>query len=176
MNPMALLGIGLVSTIGTMTMCRNTHQDNPMKYVWWTAFNTCIGLQMVPLGVIGGSILSQAAMCTAIIVGSLSAVAAVAPGDQFLSMGPMLGCGLGVVVAASFGQMFFPAAYWLHNIALYGGLGLFGLYVCHDTQKILYHAQMDREFDPINRQIGIYMSTINIFTRVAAILAGRKKR
>lgn len=176
-NPMVMLGMGLVGTIGTMMMTRATPMDNPMKYVWWGAFNTCIGLQMVPLGMLGGAIVTQAALITACIVGSLSAVAAASPSDQFLNMGPVLGCGLGVVLAASVGQVFFPASGLLMNISLYGGLGLFGLYTCYDTQKILYHAQMDSHYDPINRQIGIYMDTINIFVRVAQILAmgGRRK-
>lgn len=178
MNPMAVCFGGLAASIGCMMGTRMTPYENPIKHVWWSGFNAVTGLTLVPIGMLGGALVTQAAMITACIVGSLSAVAACSPGDTFLSMGPMLGCGLGVVLAASLGSMFFPASGLLMNISLYGGLGLFGLYVCYDTQKILYHAQMDNEFDPINREIGIYLDTINIFVRVVQILAmsgGKRK-
>merc|ERR1719415_333944 len=152
-------------------MTRATPYENPMKLAWWAGMNAMVGLTLVPVGLYGGALVSQAAMITACIVGSLSAVAACSPGDQFLNMGPMLGCGLGVVLAASLGSMFFPTSGLLMNVSLYGGLGLFGLYVCYDTQKIVYHAQMDNNFDPINRELGIYLDTINIFIRVVQILA-----
>merc|ERR1719499_1706426 len=157
-------------------MCRMTPYENPMKLVWWSMFNAANGLTLVPVGLLGGQIVTQAAMITACIVGSLSAVAACSPGDTFLSMGPMLGCGLGVVFAASLGSMFFPGSSMLMNVSLYGGLGVFGLYTCYDTQKILYHAQMDNQFDPINRELGIYLDTIIIFIRVVTILSGGKKK
>jgi len=176
MNPLALAFGGLALSIGCMMGTRMTPYDNPMKLAWWSGFNAITGLTLVPIGMYGGAIVSQAAMITACIVGSLSAVAACSPGDTFLSMGPMLGCGLGVVVAASLGQMFFPASSMLMNVSLYGGLGLFGLFVCYDTQKVLYHAQMDNHFDPINREIGIYLNTINIFVRVVQILAMGKRK
>jgi len=179
MNPMLLMGGTMMGCIGLSMMTQSTPYDNPMKYVWWTGFNAFIGLSLVPMGMLGGALVSQAAVYTAMIVGSLSLVAAASPSDQFLSMGPMLGCGLGVVMAASIGSAFFPASSMLYNVGLYGGLGVFGLFICYDTQKILYHAQMDKHFDPINREIGIYMHTINIFIRVAQILAmsqGRRKK
>merc|ERR1719499_1399793 len=178
MNPMVLAFGGIAASIDCMIGTRATPYENPMKLAWWTGMNALVGLTLVPVGMYGGALVSQAAMITACIVGSLSAVAACSPGDQFLNMGPMLGCGLGVVIAASFGGMFFPGSTMLMNISLYGGLGLFGLYVCHDTQKVLYHAQMDNQFDPINNQIGIYMDSINIFIRIVQILAmsgGRRK-
>jgi len=176
MNPLMLCGVTMVGLIGTMSMTRATPDSNPLKYVWWSAFNACMGVSLVPLGIFGGAIVNQAAMITAMIVGSISLVAAASPGDTFLSMGPMLGCGLGVVMAASLGQIFFPASSLLMNVALYGGLGLFGLFTAHDTQKILYHAQMDDHFDPIDRQFGIYMDTIQIFIRVVQILGMSGKR
>jgi len=176
MNPMVLAFGGIAASIGCMMGTRATPYDNPMKHVWWSGFNAITGLTLVPVGLYGGALVTQAAMITACIVGSLSAVAACSPGDTFLSMGPMLGCGLGVVLAASLGSMFFPGSTLLMNVSLYGGLGLFGLYTCYDTQKIMYHAQMDNNYDPINRELGIYLDTINIFIRVVQILAMSGKR
>jgi len=176
-NPMVLALGGFAASVGCMMAVRSTPYDNPMKHVWWGGFNAITGLTLVPVGMLGGALVSQAAMITAVIVGSLSAVAACSPGDTFLSMGPMLGCGLGVVLAASLGSIFFPGSTMLMNVSLYGGLGVFGLFLCYDTQKVLYHAQMDNHFDPINRELGIYINTINIFIRVVQILAmsGRRK-
>lgn len=177
MNQWVLLGGGMLSIMVTGGMCQATPMNNPMKYFWWTGFNATWAFMLTPIGMMGGALVSQAAMITACVVGSLSAVAAVAPGDAFLNMGPVVGMGFGLVIAASWGQMFFPASSMLMNIALYGGLGLFGLKTCYDTQKVLHNAQMHEQFDPINNQIGLYYDTIQIFIRVAQILmmSGRRK-
>ena len=52
------------------------------------------------------------------MVGGISAVAAVSPSDSFLWMGGGLTIGLGVVVGASLGRMFFPASNLLMNVSL----------------------------------------------------------
>merc|ERR1719238_1548217 len=114
------MGLTTVSTIGTMMITTSISYENPTKIVWWIFFNSCVGLSLVPMGILGGAIISQAAMITGCILGSLSVVAAVSPGDTFLNLGPILGCGLGVLIAASFGQIFFPTSSMLMNITLYG--------------------------------------------------------
>jgi len=165
-------------TIGCMIAVQAIPQENVVpKHLAWVGFNGAMGFSLCPIVALGGVVLQQAAVVTGVIVGSLSAVAAVAPDGQFLSWGPYLGCGLGVMVAASIGSMFFPGSAMLQNVVLYGGLGLFGMYTCYDTQKMLYHAELDSSYDPINRGIGLYMDTINIFIRVAQIIAmnGRRK-
>merc|ERR1719327_23084 len=105
-----------------MTPLENTFP----KHLIRGGFNAFMGFALCPMVAVGGAILQQAALITGIIVGSLSLVAAAAPDDAFLSWGPYLGVGLGVIVAASFGSMFFPGSALLHNVCLYGGLGLFG--------------------------------------------------
>jgi len=164
-------------TIGCMIAVQSIPQENVVpKHLAWGGFNCAMGFALCPMVALGGVVLQQAAVVTGVIVGSLSAVAAVAPDGQFLSWGPYLGCGLGVMVAASIGSMFFPGSAMLHNVVLYGGLGLFGMYTCYDTQKMLYHAELDSDYDPINRGIGLYMDTINIFIRVAQIIAMNKRK
>merc|ERR1719219_116116 len=159
-------------TIGCMIAVQSIPQENVVpKHLAWGGFNCAMGFTLCPMVALGGVILQQAAVVTGVIVGSLSAVAAVAPDGQFLSWGPYLGCGLGVMVAASIGSMFFPGSAMLQNVLLYGGLGLFGMYTCYDTQKMLYHAELDSDYDPINRGLGLYMDTINIFIRVAQMIA-----
>jgi len=69
---------------------------------------------------------------------------------------------------------------------LYGGLILFGGFLLYDTQKIIakaegipQHGYGIAKFDPINSSIGIYVDTMNIFIRIAQMLAmggGSKRR
>lgn len=109
-------------------------------------------------------------------------VAACAPSDKFLYMGGPLAMGLGVVLVSSIGSAFMPPTTALgagmYSIALYGGLILFGGFLLYDTQKIMHRAEHHppmmagvRQYDPINASIGIYMDTMNIFIRIAQILA-----
>jgi len=106
-----------------------------------------------------------------------------------------------VVFASSIGSAFLPPTTalgaGLYSVALYGGLILFGAFILYDTQKIIAKAeghpapqqhqglmspfggqqQQIRKYDPVNASIGIYMDTVNIFIRIAQMLAmgGRKK-
>ena len=102
--------------------------------------------------------------------------------------------GLGVVFASSIASHFLPPTTALgagvYSLALYGGLILFGGFILYDTQKIIHRAenhptsagwggQQLQPYDPINNSIGIYVNTLNIFIRIAQILAmqggGRRK-
>lgn len=120
-NPFLLTSMVMIGTMSTMMFTTSIPYKNPRKLIWWSAFNSCVGLTLVPIGILGGTIVIQAAMITGCILGSLSIVAAASPGDTFLSLGPTVGCGLGVLIASSFGQIFFPNSSSLKNITLYGG-------------------------------------------------------
>ena len=94
--------------------------------------------------------------------------------------------GLGVVFCASIGSAFLPPTTALgagmYSVAMYGGLILFGAFLLYDTQKIIYKAERHPAgygappFDPVNASIGIYMDTINIFIRIAQLLAGNRRK
>lgn len=177
MNPL-VFGIGtLVATWGSIYLTMSIPYDaSPVaKHLAWTATNGLIGLSILGLSAMAGAtIVKQAAMITGCIVGSMSFAAMAAPNDTFLQMGPYLGVGLGVVIAASLGGMFFPYSSLLMNVSLYGGLGLFGLFTAHDAQRVLHDAQVQPYFDPISEQMGLYLDTINIFVRVVQILMMQK--
>ncbi|ERL92815.1 hypothetical protein D910_10123 [Dendroctonus ponderosae] len=141
-------------------------------------------------GFLGGPILIRAAWYTAGVVGGLSTIAVCAPNDTFLYMGGPLAMGLGVVFCSSIGSMFLPPTTalgaGLYSISLYGGLLLFSAFLLYDTQRIVvqaerYPAQPEyqgvKPYDPINNAISIYLDTLNIFIRIATMLAmGQNRR
>jgi FtsH-binding integral membrane protein len=130
---------------------------------------------MVPIAFLGGPIVLQAAAATGLMIGSLSAVAAVSPSDSFLWMGGGLSIGLTCLVGASFASMFFPGSSILQNVALYGGLGLFGAMTLYDTQKVVQKAklQTDENFDPIGDSLGLFLNTVNVFVRMVQIFSNQ---
>jgi len=97
--------------------------------------------------------------------------------------------GFGVVFASSLASAFLPPTTALGagvaSLSLYGGLILFGGFILYDTQKIIHRAENHpnygfglKPYDPVNNSIGIYVDTLNIFIRIAQILAmqgGRRK-
>merc|ERR1719433_839859 len=158
------------------------------KQAAWLLHCAVIGAVIAPLCLLGGPILLRGAWYTAGMVGGLSTVAACAPSDKFLYMGGPLAMGFGVVFASSIASAFLPPTTALgagvYSIALYGGLILFGGFILYDTQKIIKKAENHpvgwggHKYDPINSSMGIYTDTLNIFIRIAQILAmqgGRRK-
>lgn len=178
-SPLMMFGGTLVLTIGSMIATQSIdYERSPvMKHLAWTGFNAAVALSLCPLGVLGGPLLYRAALGTAAIMGSLSLIAATAPSDQFLNMGGILGIGLGVVIAASLGQIFFPASSMLYNVSVYGGLGVFSLFTLYDTQRLLQHVKAaPGNFDPVNASMSLYLDTINIFVRMVMIMSGGQRR
>lgn len=151
------------------------------KQLAWAAHCAIIGGVVAPLCFLGGPILTRAAWYTAGIIGGLSTVAVCAPNDKFLYMGGPLAIGLGFVFASSLASMWLPPTTALgagiYSLSLYGGLILFSGFLLYDTQRIVqmaesYPTYAARPFDPVNSAISIYMDTLNIFIRIATILAG----
>ncbi len=125
-------------------------------------------------GFYGGPLVAQTALVTGCIVGTLSLVASNCDPEKLSQFDGPLAIGLGVIVAAGFGSLFFPMPL-LHSVSLYGGLAL------TDTGKLISNAKNlpDDKYDPINESLGIYLTTLNIFIRVLEFLAKleeKKKR
>jgi len=183
------MGVSIAAMIGSGMVARSIPYQEGFgkKQLAWMAHCAVIGAVVAPICLLGGPILYRAAWYTAGMVGGLSTVAACAPSDKFLYMGGPLAMGFGVIFAASLASNFLPATTALgagvYSLALYGGLILFGGFILYDTQKIIHRAENHptftlAKFDPINNSIGIYMDTVNIFIRIAQILAmngGRRK-
>jgi len=187
---MISLGVSLAAMIGTGMIARSIpYEDTGKKHLAWALHCAVLGAVVAPICLLGGPLLTRAAWYTAGMVGGLSTVALCAPSEKFLYMGGPLAMGFGVVFASSIGTMFLPPTSalgaGLMSVALYGGLILFGGFILYDTQKIIYKAERHpsygyniQKYDPINASMGIYTDTINIFIRIAQILAmqgGRRK-
>ncbi|XP_006872513.1 PREDICTED: growth hormone-inducible transmembrane protein-like isoform X2 [Chrysochloris asiatica] len=170
---------------GMLVQSISYHQSPGPKHLAWLLHSGVMGAVVAPLTILGGPLLIRAAWYTAGIVGGLSTVAMCAPSEKFLNMGAPLGVGLGVVFVSSLGSMFLPpttvAGATLYSVAVYGGLVLFSMFLLYDTQKVIKRAEVTpvhgaQKYDPINTMIGIYMDTLNIFMRVATMLATGSNR
>jgi FtsH-binding integral membrane protein len=102
--------------------------------------------------------------------------------EKFLNAAGPLAIGLGFVLAASLAGFFIPPTtrlgLSLYSLSVYGGLILFSGFLLYDTQKIVHRAQISPIYDPVNHSISIYLDILNIFMRIAMILAqgGNQKR
>jgi len=182
------MGVSIAAMIGSSMVARSIPYQPGVgaKQMAWLAHCAVIGAVIAPICFLGGPILTRAAWYTAGMVGGLSTVAACAPSDKFLYMGGPLAMGLGVVFCASLGSAFLPPTSALgagmYSVAMYGGLLLFGAFLLYDTQKIIHRAERHPNYygaapyDPINASMSIYMDTINIFIRIATLLAGGNRR
>ncbi|XP_026883378.2 growth hormone-inducible transmembrane protein [Electrophorus electricus] len=176
------IGATFAAMIGAGMLVRSiSYEHSPVpKHLAWMLHAGVMGAVIAPLTLLGGPLMVRAAWYTAGIVGGLSTVAMCAPSEKFLSMGGPLAVGFGVVFASSLGSMFLPPTSvfgaGLYSVAVYGGLVLFSMFLLYDTQKVIKRAEIHpiyavQKYDPINACMGIYMDTLNIFTRLVMILA-----
>ncbi|BES88983.1 UPF0005 [Nesidiocoris tenuis] len=183
-NGFMAIAATMAALIGTGALCRSIKYEPGfgVKQLSWLLHSATMGAVIAPMCFMGGPILVRAAWYTAGVVGGLSAVACCAPSDKFLYMAGPLAMGMGVVIVSSIGSAFLPPTAGLlgaslYSVSLYGGLLLMSGMVLYDTQRIVRVAEthydtVERPYDPINMSIGIYLDTINIFVRIATILAG----
>ena len=172
---------------GMLVQSISYDQSPGPKHLAWLLHSGVMGAAVPPLTILGGPLLVRAAWYMAGIVGGLSTVAMCAPSEKFLNMGAPLGVGLGVVFVSSLGSVFLPpttvAGAALYPVAIYGGLVLFSTFLLYDAQKVIKRAEVVpvyavQKCDPVNSMLGIYMDILNIFMRVASILAtgGNRKK
>ncbi|KAK4879727.1 hypothetical protein RN001_007873 [Aquatica leii] len=181
------ISIGAIMGTGILAQSIPYKEGLGTKQMAWLLHAGTLGAMLAPMCYMGGPILIRAAWYTAGVVGGLSTIAMCAPSEKFLTMGAPLGMGLGVVFASSIGSMFLPPTSalgaGLYSISLYGGLLLFSAFMLYDTQRIITQAERYpthgfavKPYDPINAAMSVYLDTINIFIRIATILAGGGNR
>lgn len=183
MNPWAVVGLGLVGSIGTMYGTFYTAPENyVVKYGLWTAFNLTQAALLAPLMFMSPAILARAGLYTVGMMGSIAFVGATAKQEKYMYLGGPLLAGVTIVALSGFAPLVLPATaartlMWSERIWLYGGLAVFGGFTLYDVQKILHHARLSQRGlarrDPVNESISLELDFINIFVRMVQILAMR---
>ncbi|XP_067929073.1 growth hormone-inducible transmembrane protein-like [Watersipora subatra] len=179
--------VSLAAMYGSSMVCHSIPYTESFgsKHLAWMVHCGVVGAVLAPLCILGGPLLTRAALYTSGIVGGLSAIAVCAPSEKFLNWGAPLGMGFGLVFVSSLAGMWLPPTTalgaGLYSISVYGGLALFSGLMLYNTQKVMKRAELtpynsQMPFDPINNCMGIYMDAINIFIRVAMIMAGGGNR
>ena len=171
---------------GSSMLCRSIDYKPGFnaKQMTWLLHTAVVGGIIAPLTLLGGPLMVRAAMYTMGVAGGISTVAYCAPSEKFLNWGGPLAAGFGVVFLASIGGAFLPptsaAGMTLYSISMYGGLALFSALLLYNTQKAVKKAESyplsysGKQYDPINASMGMYMNVINIFVRIAVMLAQNK--
>ncbi|KAJ5933915.1 hypothetical protein N7454_006244 [Penicillium verhagenii] len=183
MNPWAVLGVGLVGSIGSMYGTFYTSPDNyVMKYGLWTLFNLTQAALLSPLMFYNPALLARAGIYTVGLMGSIAFVGATAKQEKYLYLGGPLLAGVVLVAISGFAPMVLPATaartlMWSERIWLYGGLAVFGGFTLYDVQKVLHHARLaERGYmkrDVVNESVHLELDFINIFVRMVQILSMR---
>ncbi|PWY73781.1 hypothetical protein BO94DRAFT_500276 [Aspergillus sclerotioniger CBS 115572] len=182
-SPWAVIGLGLVASVGTMYGTLYTSPDNyVVKYGLWTAFNITQAALLSPLMFMNPAILARAGLYTVGMMGSIAFVGATAKQEKYMYLGAPLLAGVTIVALSGFAPLVLPATatralMWSEKIWLYGGLAVFGGFTLYDVQKILHHARMAERGlvrkDVVNEAISLELDFINIFVRMVQILGMR---
>ncbi|PLB45629.1 growth hormone-induced protein [Aspergillus steynii IBT 23096] len=180
MNPWAVVGLGLVGSIGTMYGTMYTSPDNyVMKYGLWAGFNLTQAALLSPLMFMHPALLARAGLYTVGMMGSIAFVGATAKQEKYLYLGAPLLAGVTIVALSGLAPLVIPATatrtlMWSEKIWLYGGLAVFGGFTLYDVQKVLHHARMAERGlvrrDVVNESISLELDFINIFVRMVQIL------
>jgi FtsH-binding integral membrane protein len=182
-NPWAVVGLGLVASMGTMFGTFYTPPENyVMKYGLWTGFNITQAALLSPLMFMHPALLARAGLYTVGMMGSLAFVGATAKQEKYLYLGGPLLAGVTIVALSGLAPLALPATAtralaWSDKIWLYGGLAVFGGFTLYDVQKVLAHARMSQrglmKRDVVNESVSLELDFINIFVRMVQILAMR---
>ena len=188
MNPWVVMGGSLALSLVTMYATISTPQENTvLKHTSWIAFNVTQAGVLAPMFFLNPAVLSRAALYTVGVVGALAYVGATANETKYLYLGGPLLAGVTVVALSSLAPLILPVGTrglaLAENISLYGGLAVFSAFILYDTQKVLAAARMSEmqgtKPDAVAQCIGLELDAINIFVRMATMLAnnnGNRKR
>lgn len=156
---LCLVIVPAIATVGT------PKENKVAKYACYAAFTSAMGFTLAPIGVLGGSILAHAAICTVGLMGGISVMGAMMPPERILSWEGPATVGLGLICGASLGALFFPSISILSAISLYGGMAVFSGLVLVDSVKLIKNAETasDESYDPINEGLGLYLDGVNLF-------------
>lgn len=171
---------GLASLVPLFWLYSTTPADSEMKRgLLLGSFALLSGMSTAPLVAMASSmnpmLVPMALGATTGMFGLMTAAAMVAPKGAMLRLGaPLFGgvvCLMGVGVA---GFMVDPSSPWypvLHSVSLYGGLGIFSLYVAYDTQQIIQDYEEGNR-DVVHGAVNLFINFKAMFTRFLLIFMG----
>mmetsp|Transcript_30277 Transcript_30277/g.99737 ORF Transcript_30277/g.99737 Transcript_30277/m.99737 type:complete len:110 (+) Transcript_30277:616-945(+) len=106
----------------------------------------------------------------------MTALSLFAKPGSMLRLGVPLGAGMLMLLGCGVAGMFVPVtSAWyplLHSINLYGGLGIFTLYIAYDTQNMINEYEMGED-DHLKHAVDLFINFKVIFQRVLLLLMGR---
>jgi len=179
-----LLGVHpLVPGIGAMIplmgiMYTSNHTMSPaLRTALFAAFTALSGMSLAPMMYmmlkVSPAIVPQALLITTGLFGTMTALSLFAKPGSMLRLGVPLGAGMLMLMGCGIATMFVPvtSAFYplLHNVYLYGGLGLFTLYIAYDTQNMIDEYEMGVD-DHIKHATDLFLDFKIVFTKVMQIL------
>merc|ERR1712086_825671 len=158
----------------------DTHSE-PFRGALLGSFALLSGMSTAPLIAMATSmnpmLVPMALGATTGMFGIMTLGAMVAPKGAALRMGPALFGGMIVIFGCGIGGMFVePSSPWypvLHSMHLYGGLGIFSLYVAYDTQQIISDYEEGNR-DVMHGAVNLFINFKAMFSRFLFIFMGSK--
>jgi len=173
-------GLGaMVPLLGLMYTSKHTHSQT-LRAGLFAAFTGLSGWAMAPLLLVAlkvsPAIVPQALAITTGLFGTMTALSLFAKPGSMLRLGVPLGAGMLMLLGCGVAGMFVPVtSAWyplLHSINLYGGLGIFTLYIAYDTQNMINEYEMGED-DHLKHAVDLFINFKAIFQRVLLLLMGR---
>jgi len=161
-------GIGLILGIG-FTPAQYHMARLSMLY----GFAALEGLVLAPLvgatAAIAPSAVAGALIGTGAVFTGFTAIALLARSRSLLTIGgPLFGCLLGLIVLQLAGFFIPSLAPIANSVGLYGGLGLFSVYIAYDTQRMIENARFGQA-DYISDSLALFINIVNVFVRLLSI-------
>jgi FtsH-binding integral membrane protein len=153
-----------------------TKENTTIKHFYYGGFIAATSFTLLPLIYASELIaIRDAFILTSGVMGGMGLVAMNSKDDAFLSMGGILGAGLGGLVAIGLANLFLKS-HALYQVSVFGGLALFTALTLYDMKLIQAKARVSPYFDPMSQSLSVYLDFINIFVRLLAILNDRKRK
>lgn len=138
------------------------------------------GMAMAPLLGMATSIdpmiVPSALLATTGMFGVMSVSALALPKGRLMTLGaPLFGGMIGLLGVGVVGMFTPPTSPWypiLHNVQLYGGLGIFSLYIAYDTQQMI-QAYEEGNRDTVQAALNMFINLKIVFQKFLFIFIGR---
>ena len=176
MHPMIPGLASMVPLMGVMYTSNHTHSP-ALRAGMFAAFTALSGMSLAPLLYmalkVAPAVVPQALLITTGLFGTMTALSLFAKPGSMLRLGVPLGAGALMLMGCGLGAMFVPVtSAWyplLHNVYMYGMLGLGTLYVAYDTQGMIAEYEMGQD-DHIKHAVDLFLNFKIIFSQVLRIL------